>query len=118
MRLQALDESSGTGRCSTTELGHRSGGAVLSNLRRASLLVPILSFAFLAGPALRAQSVQGAVSITVTDPAGAVIPAATLELKALDTNDLRTGVSQDSGIYRFVGLNTGRYSLSVTKVGF
>ena len=50
-----------------------------------------------------AQSVQGAVNVTVTDPAGAVIPGATLELKAIATNDLRTGLSQESGTYRFVG---------------
>ena len=58
------------------------------------------------------------MNITVTDPAGAVIPGATLELKAIATNDLRTGTSQESGIYRFVGLNVGRYSLTVTKEGF
>ncbi|HEV3199402.1 MAG TPA: carboxypeptidase regulatory-like domain-containing protein [Bryobacteraceae bacterium] len=82
------------------------------------LIALVASFAFLGAPPLDAQSVQGAVSITVTDPANAVIPSAKLELKATDTNDLRTGVSQESGTYRFVGLNLGRYSLTVTKEGF
>jgi len=41
-----------------------------------------------------AQSVQGTVSITVTDPAGAVIPGAKVELKDAATNDLRTGLSR------------------------
>ncbi len=86
--------------------------------RRLSLVSLVLSFAFLMGPALRAQSVQGTVNVTVIDPAGALIAGATLELKAVATNDLRTGLSQDSGIYRFVGLNVGRYSLTVTKEGF
>jgi hypothetical protein len=72
----------------------------------------------MSAPALRAQSTQGAVNITVTDPAGAVIPGAKVELKAAATNDLRTGESQESGTFRFVGLNVGSYILSVTKEGF
>jgi hypothetical protein len=83
-----------------------------------ALIAIVASFAFLGAPPLVAQSVQGAVSITVTDPANAVIPGAKLELKATATNDLRTGTSQDSGTYRFVGLNLGRYSLTVIKEGF
>src|SRR5205823_18035 len=69
-------------------------------------------------PALRAQQTQGSVNVTVVDPAGAVVPGAKLELKATATNDLRTGESQDGGTYRFVGLNLGRYLLTVTKEGF
>ena len=59
------------------------------------LLLPALMIAltFIAPPAA-AQSVQGTVSITVTDPAGAVIPGAKLELKDAATNDLRAGVSR------------------------
>src|SRR5579872_3428078 len=77
-----------------------------------------LAVLVLSPAAVWAQSVQGAVSITVTDPAGAIIPGAKLDLKAAATNDLRTAVSQDSGTYRFVGLNVGTYVLTVTKEGF
>jgi hypothetical protein len=91
-----------------------------SSCRRLSWLALIAlaaTIAFLA-PALRAQQTQGSVSVTVVDPAGAVIPGAKLELKATATNDLRTGESQEGGTYRFVGLNLGQYSLTVTKEGF
>jgi hypothetical protein len=77
----------------------------------------LLALTFIAVPA-RAQSVQGTVSVTVTDPAGAVVPGAKLELKDTATNDLHSGLSQDSGTYRFVALNVGKYSLTVTKPGF
>jgi hypothetical protein len=87
-------------------------------LSPSALISLIASFALLSLPSLHAQSVQGAVSITVTDPAGAVIPGAKLDLKATETNDLRSAVTAESGTYRFVGLNTGRYSLTVTKEGF
>ena len=82
-----------------------------------ALVALALTLAFFA-PALRAQQTQGSVNVTIVDPAGAVIPGAKLELKATATNDLRNGESQDSGTYRFVGLNLGQYSLTVTKEGF
>ncbi|HKE21401.1 MAG TPA: carboxypeptidase regulatory-like domain-containing protein [Bryobacteraceae bacterium] len=77
----------------------------------------MIALVFIALPA-GAQSVQGSVSVTVTDPAGAAVPGAKLELKDSATNDLHSGMSQESGTYRFVGLNVGKYSLTVTKEGF
>jgi hypothetical protein len=65
-----------------------------------------------------AQSTQGAVSVTVTDPAGAVIPAAKLELRDLGSNELRTATTQEGGTYRFVDLDNGNYALTVAKEGF
>jgi Carboxypeptidase regulatory-like domain len=82
------------------------------------LLTASLSILLLAAPALQAQSTQGTISITVTDPAGAVVPSAALQLKAIETNDLRTASSQGAGTYRFVGLNIGNYELTVIKPGF
>src|SRR5215469_5025972 len=99
----------------------RKGDAVqMKRPRKLSVLLLttlVIALAFIAMPAA-AQSVQGTVSVTVTDPAGAAIPAAKLELKDSGTNDLHAGVSQENGTYRFVGLNIGRYVLSVTKDGF
>jgi len=83
-----------------------------------ALMALVVALTLLSGPALLAQQTQGSVSVTVIDPAGAVIPGAKLDLKATATNDLRTAVTPDSGNYRFVGLNVGRYSLVVTKEGF
>jgi hypothetical protein len=78
----------------------------------------ILGLILISASTVSAQSTQGSISITVLDPAGAVVPGATLELKAIATNDLRTAASQDTGTYRFVGLNVGDYVLSVIKAGF
>ena len=91
----------------------------MSDLRRSSLTLAVIATTLLTvAPAIHAQSVQGTVNITVTDPAGAVIPAAKLELKAVATNDLRTGLSKESGTFGFTGLNVGQYILTVTKEGF
>src|ERR1035441_10208711 len=82
------------------------------------LLVTCVALLTLAAPGLWAQSTQGAVSITVTDPAGAIVPGAKLELRAAATNDLRTATTQEGGAYRFVGLSIGNYGLTVTREGF
>jgi hypothetical protein len=82
------------------------------------LLATCVALLTLAAPGLWAQSTQGAVSITVTDPAGAVVPGAKLELRAAATNDLRTATTQEGGAYRFVGLSIGNYGLTVAREGF
>ena len=87
----------------------------LISLRLLAVCVAVFS---LAAPPLWSQSTEGAVSITVTDPAGAMIPNARLDLRKVATNDLRTATTQESGMYRFVGLDSGSYALTVTKEGF
>ena len=72
----------------------------------------------LAAPSVWAQSSQGAVSVTVTDSLGALISAASLELRDLGTNDLRSATTAEGGTYRFVDLNNGNYALTVGKQGF
>src|SRR5262245_31907151 len=60
----------------------------------------------------------GAVTVTVLDPDGNVVPGAELELRDLGTNDVRRGVTQAVGNFRFVSLPLGRYSLAITMSGF
>jgi hypothetical protein len=64
------------------------------------------------------QDNGGTVSITVTDQQGALIPGASLELRDLNSNEARRGTSLEGGTYRYVGLNVGSYSLTVSKDGF
>lgn len=94
------------------------------SLRRYEVFASLIAFSlfFFAAavvPTARAQqSTTGTVTVTVVDQSGAVISGAQLELRDLSTNTARTGVTQDSGGYNFVGLNVGTYSLAVTKGGF
>ena len=60
----------------------------------------------------------GVVSVTVTDPAGAAVPAAGLELKDLDTNVVQKGSTQANGAFSFTSVTFGRYQLTVAKTGF
>jgi hypothetical protein len=59
-------------------------------------------------------SIQG----SVTDPTQAVIPGATLTLKDLQTNEIRTVTSTSSGVYNFNALPPDHYDLTAEKSGF
>src|ERR1017187_10008016 len=72
----------------------------------------------LCSPHAWAQDTGGSVSVTVTDQQGALIPAAHLELRDLNSNEVRKAATLDGGSFRYVGLSVGSYSLMVSKEGF
>ena len=89
-------------------------GQKLHKLSRAVLCaLALLAFAAEARAQFRA-AIQG----TVTDPAGAVVPAATLTLRNNETGRTQTATSGDEGFYRISELPPGRYTLTVEKAGF
>ncbi|HEY0080274.1 MAG TPA: TonB-dependent receptor [Pyrinomonadaceae bacterium] len=61
---------------------------------------------------------QAAVQGTVTDPAGAVVPGATVTLTSRETNRAQQAESSEEGFYRITGLAPGLYTLAVEKSGF
>lgn len=58
------------------------------------------------------------VSGVVTDPTGAVIPAASLDLENLDTGIVRKMTTDSSGNYAFLQVVPGRYRITVKANGF
>ena len=70
------------------------------------------------GPVLFAQSYRGSISGSVTDPSGAIVPAAALKAVQTATNLTREVVSTDTGNYTISELPAGIYTLKVTKDGF
>lgn len=65
-----------------------------------------------------AQTSRGTVSGLVSDPAGAVIPGATVTLTSTDTNTSRTSTTNDEGFYRFDAVELGPYSVTINATGF
>src|SRR6266496_1613408 len=66
-----------------------------------------------------AQSAStGALTGTVTDPTGAVLPNATLTLRNNGTGQPLTAVTDPAGLYRFSLLPPGQYELRVEMAGF
>jgi hypothetical protein len=65
-----------------------------------------------------AQTFRGTILGTVTDPNGAVIPAATVTAKNVGTGIERSTISDEFGNYTLAELQTGSYQVVVSKSGF
>jgi hypothetical protein len=86
--------------------------------QKTALLVGIALLAIFAfGSAAQGQE-AGQISGTVTDPTGAVVPNATVTIKNLGTNAVRTATTSSTGAYVVPGLLPAQYEVSVTGVGF
>ena len=70
-------------------------------------------------PSLLAQSAgTGALTGTVKDQTGAVVPNATITLTSTDTNQVRTATTGSDGSYKFSLLPPGAYNVRFTASGF
>jgi hypothetical protein len=86
---------------------------------RLSLLPVVLSvfLCCLAGPA-HAQSATGRVIGTVTDPQGAVVPEADVEVTETATGSTHTTKTDSNGGYQVLALPIGTYHVTVAHEGF
>ncbi len=75
-------------------------------------LVFLLSF-----PA-NAQTTFGSIVGNVTDPSGAGMGGTEVTLTNLGTNEKRSATTSDDGLYQFVNIEPGQYSVEVQKAGF
>jgi hypothetical protein len=83
-----------------------------------SLTAIVLLVMFLTPLGGRAQSSSAAISGTVTDPSGAVIPEAVVSLTNVDTGTQQQTRSGSAGIYSIINIRPGNYSLQVSKPAF
>jgi protocatechuate 3,4-dioxygenase beta subunit len=89
----------------------------LRSIRAGSLL---LSLALTCSSLFQAhaQDATGSLEGRLTDKNGAPVVNASVQVKNLDTNAVRTQTSDSDGYYRVVQLEVGHYSLSVDAPGF
>ena len=88
-------------------------------MRKFLCALGLFSIFILITPLGMAQSLtSGDISGTVSDPSGAVIKDAIVNIKSLDTGAAQTTATGDTGLYRFSLLRPGRYSIKVTQQGF
>ncbi|MFB3826682.1 MAG: carboxypeptidase regulatory-like domain-containing protein [Bryobacteraceae bacterium] len=73
---------------------------------------------FLLAPLLFGQVDRATLVGTVTDPSGAVIPGATVEITSADTGFHRDVQTGPAGNYTFAALPIGTYVVKVTQQGF
>jgi Carboxypeptidase regulatory-like domain len=83
-------------------------------MRLKSLLILILSFCALSTYAQYRAGIQG----VIVDPQGAVIEGATVTLTSKETSISKMAASDSSGVYNFLSLAPGHYTITVEKGGF
>ena len=100
-------------------LNHVPSGGDMTFKKVMTGTLALLLMALLAASSLIAQSlVSGDLAGTVTDPSGAVVAGATVNLKNNATGQTRTATTNSSGNYRFSLLPPGPYMVTVTASGF
>ena len=78
----------------------------------------ILFVAMLCAPHLRGQGTAGSITGSVTDPAGAMVPGATVTATNQGTQASRSAESDSKGSYLIPLLSPGTYSVKAEKSGF
>jgi Carboxypeptidase regulatory-like domain len=79
-----------------------------------SILTVISIFVCSRAGAQETSSITG----TVTDPSGAVVPAAKVTVVQTETGTRQSSVTNGDGLYQIPGLSVGHYDLTVTASGF
>lgn len=82
--------------------------------------LPFVAFLIAAMSALTfAQSTTtGAVGVIATDPAGAIVPNATVTVRNVETSKESTATTDSEGRARIVNLDPGNYTVTVNASGF
>ncbi len=78
----------------------------------------ILAFVILAATSLLAQTFRGTVLGTVTDASGAVVAAAKVAVRNVNTGQERTTETSADGSYSVPELPIGNYTVTITQTGF
>src|SRR5580658_3983035 len=90
----------------------------LKLMLRSCVLASLALIALLASMSVAQNIVTGGISGTVSDPSGAVISSATINLKSSSTGETQTTVTSSTGLFNFPLLKPGTYSVSITQSGF
>src|SRR5215472_14283641 len=85
-------------------------------LSSARTLLPALTL--IAAIVLNAQNPTATIVGIVSDTSGAVVADAALDVRNVETNDLRQVNSDAKGEFAFTNLAPGTYEVTVTKQGF
>src|SRR5690349_19870680 len=88
-------------------------------MRRKNGCVFVLFLCVLTAPVLLAQTAgTGALTGTITDPSGAVVPNATVTATSIDTGQSRTAMTGADGVFKFNLLPPGNYRVRMEAMGF
>jgi len=77
-----------------------------------SLYVRLAAAFLMFSSAVWAQSIYGVIYGSITDPSSAVIRAAIVEARNAETGATRAAKTSAEGLFRFVNLDSGTYTIS------
>jgi hypothetical protein len=80
--------------------------------------VVVVGLLSLSSARLHAQVDVATLRGTVTDPSGATVSGATVNIENTETSSIRSTVTNDAGEYNVPALKPGTYTVTVTKTGF
>lgn len=91
----------------------------MKNFRRKFLAVAMLCLGLCIGQVFaQSQGSTGSITGIVADATGAVVPNATVTLTSRATNQTQTTTTSGDGVYRFVLLQPGRYTVKASAQNF
>jgi hypothetical protein len=88
------------------------------SLGRGAATLCVLATLLAAPPAFAQSSTTGNVLGTITDPTGAVVPKAEVQLSNTGTNAVLTATTNDAGGFVFPVVSPGMYTITVKMTGF
>src|SRR5215510_12387710 len=80
-------------------------------------IVPVVLLVF-AVASLAQEGINASLGGTVSDPSGALIPGVGVKAKNVGTGVVSTGITNESGTYRFPSLQPGSYEVTAALPGF
>ncbi len=90
----------------------------LSSIVQKSLMLTMVILLSVGAVFAQAQASSADLLGSVVDPTGAIIPGATVTVKNAATGLERTTTANDDGVYQFIGLPPGTYTVSASGEGF
>lgn len=84
----------------------------------AILATLLLLMAVVQEPRSIGQGITGSITGTVTDESGAAIAGATVTVRQVETNSIRTATTSDVGTYTVTQLPPGQYSVKIDNPAF
>jgi hypothetical protein len=90
----------------------------MSSTRRFLIGCLALAATLACPPELRAQQQLGAIQGTIVDESRAVMPGVSVTVTNRDTGGVRTTITNETGVYRVLGLDPGRYNVVAELQGF
>jgi len=86
-------------------------------MRKFIFSLAVLAFAFILPVAIQAQT-KGTLTVTVTDPNGAIVPGANVTITNNATGASRRGTTGDNGVATLAEVEPGTYTVTIENAGF